>query len=92
MGDRLRTGILAAAHSAGHVVDMSGPSTMPSLAFEDDPDAQRIRTFSRAAAEEGAIFHPFLNWNLSAAHTTEDIDAAIAAAAAAFLATPIASG
>ena len=36
-GRRLRDGMLAAAEAAGHHVTMSGPATMPTLLFEDDP-------------------------------------------------------
>ena len=88
IGDRLVDGIVRAATQSGHRVEMSGPSTMPTLLFDDDPKSWRIRAFSRAAAEQGVIFHPFLNWNLSAAHKAADIDTAIEAAATAFAATP----
>ncbi|MEM9516662.1 MAG: aminotransferase class III-fold pyridoxal phosphate-dependent enzyme [Actinomycetota bacterium] len=83
-GTRLRDGLLHAAANAGHHVSISGPVTMPTLLFDDDPDALRIRTFARAAAEHGAILHPSLNWNLSAAHTFDVIDATVEIAAAAF--------
>jgi len=44
--------------------------------------------FARHAADRGAIFHPVLNWFLSAAHTDADIDEAIDIAADAFRVTP----
>lgn len=88
MGDRLSAGIAQAAADAGHRVEVSGPPTMPTLLFDNDPKSLRVRAFSRAAAGEGVIFHPFLNWNLSGAHTAPDIDASIAASAIAFAATP----
>lgn len=87
-GTRLRDGIVAAAATAGHTLDWSGPPAMPTLLFADDPDRRRGRAFSRAAAERGAILHPLLNWNLSGAHTSADIDEVVAIAAAAFAETP----
>ncbi|MEO1058447.1 MAG: aminotransferase class III-fold pyridoxal phosphate-dependent enzyme [Actinomycetota bacterium] len=83
-GTRLRDGLLQAAETAGHDISISGPVTMPTLLFHNDPEAMRVRTFARAAAEHGAILHPLLNWNLSAAHTIDVIDATIDIAATAF--------
>jgi glutamate-1-semialdehyde 2,1-aminomutase len=80
MGERLRSGLVNAAADAGHAVTLSGPPTMPTLLVADDPDASKVRHFSRAAADAGVIFHPFLNWNLSLAHTVDDIDTAVEAA------------
>lgn len=88
MGDRLRDGILRAAAETGHAISYSGPSTMPTLLFADDPDRQRGRRFSREAAERGALLHPLLNWNLSGAHGESDIDETIEIVAAAMAATP----
>ncbi|MFT7650870.1 MAG: glutamate-1-semialdehyde 2,1-aminomutase [Candidatus Poriferisodalaceae bacterium] len=84
VGERLRLGLLGAVKDAGVAISISGPVTMPTLLFEEDKEGLRARTFSRAAAEAGAILHPVLNWNLSAAHMPADIDAAVSAAAAAF--------
>jgi glutamate-1-semialdehyde 2,1-aminomutase len=88
MGERLRDGLVAAAQAAGHRVSYTGPVTMPTLLFEDDPKGERQRLFAREAAGRGAILHPGLNWNLSAAHSAADIDETIEIAAAAFAATP----
>ena len=87
-GERLRAGMVAGAERAGHAIRYSGPPTMPSLRFEDDPGQERGRRFSREAALRGALFHPTLNWFLSAAHDDAAIDEAVAIAAAAFEATP----
>ena len=90
MGERLWTGIEAAATVEGHAIELSGPVTMPTLLFSDDADGERAREFARKAAGHGALLPPFLNWNLSLAHTEADIDAVAAAAASAFAATPAA--
>jgi glutamate-1-semialdehyde 2,1-aminomutase len=87
-GEQLREGIVAAAAATDHQISYSGPSTMPTLVFSDDPDVTLGRRFSREAAERGAILHPTLNWNLTAAHTSADIEQTIEIVAAAMAATP----
>lgn len=88
LGGRLRDGIIQAAATTGHRISYSGPVTMPTLLFADDPDLQLGRRFSREAAGRGAILHPMLNWNLTGAHTVVDIDRTIEIAAEAMAATP----
>lgn len=88
MGRRLCDGLAAAAAKAGVEVEISGPPTMPTLLLADDPDGARQRRFAREAAARGAILHPALNWNLSAAHTATDIDETVAIAGEAFALTP----
>ncbi|MEM7287442.1 MAG: aminotransferase class III-fold pyridoxal phosphate-dependent enzyme [Actinomycetota bacterium] len=84
MGRRLCEGLAQRAAAAGVGIELSGPSTMPTLLFRDDADGGRARSFAREAAEHGAIMPPFLNWNLSSAHEPADIDAVLAAATAGF--------
>lgn len=74
MGERLKAGVTEAASAAGLAISYSGPPTMPTLLFENDADLRLGRRFSRQAAELGAILHPNLNWNLTAAHSAADID------------------
>ena len=88
MGERLRDGLVAAAEAANHRISYTGPVTMPTLLFEEDPTGNKQRVFAHEAARSGAILHPFLNWNLSAAHTVDDIDETIDIARQAFQATP----
>lgn len=87
-GDRLRIGLQAAAEKAGHRVRQTGPVTMPTLLFEDDPKLEIGRRFSREAAERGALFHPNLNWFLNSEHDDAAVDEAVAIAEQAFQATP----
>lgn len=87
-GDRLREGLQTVALDAGHHIRMTGPATMPTLLFEDDPRLETGRRFSREAALRGALFHPNLNWFLNAAHDDTSIDESVAIAAEAFRATP----
>lgn len=87
-GEKLRAGFDNAAKKAGHAISYSGPATMPTLLFEDDPKFKKLHTFAGKAAERGAIFHPSLNWNLSLAHTSDIIEKAVEIAAAAMAETP----
>jgi glutamate-1-semialdehyde 2,1-aminomutase len=89
-GERLRDGIVAAGRQTGHRIRYTGPPTMPTLLFEDDPERERGRQFSLEAALRGALFHPNLNWFLNASHDDAAIDEAISIAAEAFRATPAA--
>ena len=61
---------------------------MPSLRFLGADGLRRGQHFSREAARRGALFHPLLNWFVSAAHDSAAIDEAIEIAAGAFAATP----
>ena len=88
-GERLREGLRAASEKTGHRIRQTGPATMPTLLFEDDPKLETGRRFSREAALRGALFHPNLNWFLNAAHDDEAIDEALAIAEEAFRATPL---
>ncbi len=87
-GERLRDGIMSAAQSTGHRLRYTGPPTMPTLLFEDDPNLERGRRFSSEAAARGALFHPNLNWFLNASHDDAAIDEAVSIAAEAFGAIP----
>lgn len=82
-GERLKTGLLAAAKEVGHRIHYTGPVATPVMRFDDDPELRKGRAFSRAAALGGALFHPNLNWFLNAAHDDATIDEAISIAAAA---------
>jgi glutamate-1-semialdehyde 2,1-aminomutase len=90
-GERLRDGLRAAAAKSGHLIRLSGPPSMPTMLFENDPAFERGQCFSREAAMRGALFHPLLNWFLNAAHDDGAIDEAVAIAEAAFAATPVAT-
>jgi glutamate-1-semialdehyde 2,1-aminomutase len=88
VGKRLRNGILAAAKKTGHRISMTGPATMPTLLFDNDPKFNRLDTFAAHAARLGAIFHPSVNWMLSFAHKDADIDEAVSIAEEALKLTP----
>ena len=88
-GLRLAAGFEEAARETGHAIDYSGPPTMPTLLFENDPDHGRVAAFAREAARRGALFHPALNGFLCAAHDDEAIDQAVEIAREAMAAIPL---
>jgi glutamate-1-semialdehyde 2,1-aminomutase len=73
-GEKLRTGLLAQAHSAGLEVTYSGPPAMPYMTFNADAGHfDRARVFCGACSRSGVYFAPRHNWFISAAHTERDI-------------------
>jgi len=84
MGERLRTGLAAAAARHNIPIRQSGPPQMPLMLFDNDADFRLGNTFCAAALDAGAYFHPKHNMFLSCAHTPRDIDQALEAAEAGF--------
>lgn len=83
-GDRLRAGLAAQAHSYGIGLRQTGPVTMPMVLFDDDPKFERANLWAGQAALRGAFLHPWHNWFTCAAHTDDDVDAALRATDEAF--------
>lgn len=83
-GQRLRDGLEAQAAEYGVAIRQTGPVQMPFMTFDGDISYARARVFCAAAAEHGALVHPRHNWFLSAAHSDDDIDAALVATDAGF--------
>jgi len=85
MGEKLRTGLLAQAKSAGFDVTYSGPPSMPYMTFKADHGRHdRIKSFCAEASRNGVFLAPRHNWFLSAAHTERDIDETLDVTARAF--------
>ncbi|MHB8917980.1 MAG: aminotransferase class III-fold pyridoxal phosphate-dependent enzyme [Desulfocucumaceae bacterium] len=72
----LKKGILEQAKEFGLDISYSG-TVMPYLRFIDDSDSSMIRLFCGEAAKRGIYLHPYHNWNICAAHTSEDIEKAL---------------
>ena len=85
-GQRLRDGLAAQADAHGVTINQTGPVQMPLLTFAGDDDFALAGIWTDVAARNGAYFHPWHNWFLSAAHTDADIDEALAATDLAFAA------
>ena len=79
-GKRLIAGIETASEKHGQRISFSGPPSHPTLLFDDDPDGALNERFCHEAAMRGALFHPRLNWFLSAAHDKAAVDEAVAIA------------
>ncbi len=84
MGTLLREGLAREAAEAGVAINQSGPVQMPNLSFDSDENFARAQAFCAAAIDHGAIFHPRHNWFVSGAHTTSDVERAVAAGRAGF--------
>jgi len=84
MGDRLRLGLAALAWRYGSPIRQTGPSQMPMVLFDNDPDLAKGLTFCKAALRAGAYFHPKHNMFISGVHTPELIDRGLEAAEAGF--------
>jgi glutamate-1-semialdehyde 2,1-aminomutase len=76
-GDRLRSGLdqLAAAH--GFVLRQTGPSQMPLVLIDDDPDWSKNNMFCSEAVKRGVYYHPWHNMFICASHTESLIDEAL---------------
>src|SRR4029079_9904553 len=83
-GQRLRDGLAAQAYSHAVAITQTGPVRMPLTPFAGDDDFALAGIWADVAARNGAYFHPWHNWFLSAAHTDADIDAALQATDLAF--------
>ena len=78
-GQRLRDGLAAQADAHGVTINQTGPVQMPLMTFAGDDDFALAGIWADVAARNGAYFHPWHNWFLSAAHTDADIDEALVA-------------
>ena len=80
LGRLLRDGFARISAAEGLTLRQTGPEAMPMVLFDDDADFRRAYAFCNASLRHGAYFHPKHNLFLSAAHTEEDIEIALAAA------------
>jgi glutamate-1-semialdehyde 2,1-aminomutase len=83
-GEALRTGLAAQASAHGFGLRQTGPSQMPQVLFEDDPDFRKGYGWTAACVRRGVYLHPYHNMFLSAAHEPADIALALEATDEAF--------
>ena len=83
-GAALVEGLDAAARRHGLRVTCSGPPSMPFMTFSDETNLYRSQRFVVECLSRGLFVHPYHNWFLSAAHRSEDIEAALRIADSAF--------
>ncbi|MEH3047625.1 aminotransferase class III-fold pyridoxal phosphate-dependent enzyme [Sphingomonas adhaesiva] len=86
LGDRLREGLSAAAMRHGFGFRQTGPSQMPIMLFDDDPDLRVGFAWAEEMLVRGIYVHPWHNMFLAACMTDADIDMAVAAGDEAFAA------
>ncbi|MBB3358268.1 MULTISPECIES: aminotransferase class III-fold pyridoxal phosphate-dependent enzyme [unclassified Novosphingobium] len=87
MGDRLRAGLASAAERHGFGLRQTGPSQMPIMLFDDDPDLRVGFAWAEEMLQRGVYIHPWHNMFIAACMTEADVDMAVAAADGAFAAT-----
>ena len=83
-GQQLRDGLADQAHHHGLVIHQTGPVQMPFLRFDDDPDRDVVNRWCTETINHGVYLHPWHNWFLSAAHTSQDISEVLRATDRAF--------
>lgn len=86
LGDRLRSGLDAAARKHGFTLRQTGPVQMPQIMFADDPDLRIGYAWAEEMLSRGIYIHPWHNMFLCAAMTESDIAQTVSAADAAFAA------
>jgi glutamate-1-semialdehyde 2,1-aminomutase len=79
LGQRLRDGLAAQAQQHGYGLRQTGPTQMPIMLFDDDPELARGNAFVAECAARGVLMHPWHNLFLCAAHSDADIDRALEA-------------
>lgn len=83
-GTTLREGLQERASVHGFTLRQTGPSVMPQIFFEEDPDFRFGYGWVTEALMRGAYFHPYHNMFLSAAHGDDEIRATLDIAEQAF--------
>jgi glutamate-1-semialdehyde 2,1-aminomutase len=86
-GHLLRDGLRDQAKAHGFTVNQTGPVTIPWLSFEGDTNLEKALYWSDACLRHGVYIHPWHNWFMSAAHTEDDVAAALQGTDAAFAET-----
>lgn len=76
-GDYLRKMLAAQAQEYGFGLRQTGPSTMPMILFEDDPDFRLGYHWCGVAMQNGLWLSPYHNMFINAAMTQADIDEAL---------------
>lgn len=83
-GDRLRAGLHAQATAHGFSLRQTGPSVMPQILFDDDPDFRVGYAWTVECLKRGTYIHPYHNQFMSYAHDNAVIDETLAATDLAF--------
>jgi glutamate-1-semialdehyde 2,1-aminomutase len=84
MGDTLRAGLDERAKAADFSIRQTGPSPLPQILFDADPDFRFGYGWSSEMLKRGAYTHPWHNMFLSVAMTDAEISFALDAAEESF--------
>jgi glutamate-1-semialdehyde 2,1-aminomutase len=85
IADELRAGIAEQALRHGFALRQTGPSQMPQMLFEDDPDMRVGYCWTAAAVRRGVYLHPYHNMFVTSALTPADIEKTLAVTEDAFV-------
>ncbi|MEC9434186.1 MAG: aminotransferase class III-fold pyridoxal phosphate-dependent enzyme [Pseudomonadota bacterium] len=83
-GEALRAGLAAQAAGHGFGLRQTGPSALPMVLFEEDPDFRLGYAWCAAALRAGAYLSPYHNMFANAAMTEADVARTLEATDAAF--------
>lgn len=83
-GDRFRAVLHAQAAAHGFSLRQTGPSVMPQILFDDDPDFRVGYAWTVECLKRGTYIHPYHNQFMSYAHDNAVIDETLAATDLAF--------
>lgn len=86
MGDSLRSGLDERAKAAGFSIRQTGPSPLPQILFDGDPDFRFGYGWCSQMLQRGVYTHPWHNMFLSVAMTDAEISFALNAAEHSFAA------
>jgi glutamate-1-semialdehyde 2,1-aminomutase len=76
-GDLLRAGLEEQATNHGFRLRQTGPSRMPMVLVDDDPNWEKTNALCSEAVKRGVFLHPWHNMFLCAAHREDDIRQAL---------------
>jgi glutamate-1-semialdehyde 2,1-aminomutase len=83
-GRRLREGLAKQAKTHGFGLRQTGPVVMPQILFEDDRDFRVGYGWAAECVKRGALFHPYHNLFISAAHADAELNDTLEATDQAF--------
>lgn len=84
IADRLRAGVAEQAAAYGFGIRQTGPSQMPLILFDDDPDMRYGYYWTAAALRRGVYLHPYHNMFVTPALTEADVQKTLSATDQAF--------
>lgn len=73
LGEMLKKGLIEAGKEQGYSIKVTGPSSIPFMRFEEDPNLFLNQKFCGEMTRRGIYLHPHHNWFISYAMKESDI-------------------